>query len=270
MKVDSCVESEDQFHLKVNIISSDNALGLKIATHFQAPCESCHEITVELIQFENFKPLSLSFPYPILADDIRITVDRSCPHVDLVLTKALWEPWPCEYRRADDLHNVLDPDQLKSWKEEESLQPSLEYHIRSQFNINHLKNTSLMEKFPLNVVRCVMQFLFLDPSRPRYVAIQRMDAPAPDWLFLVHRPVSTTPTGRPFLLLSAFDFRLAEKLVAGGKWSQKKTAESLKRVFPGDAEAFNIPIQTTEDSQLFRFVLRLNSSKIAPSKWHEK
>jgi hypothetical protein len=109
-------------------------------------------------------------------------------------------------------------------------------------------------------------FCFLNPSRPRYVAIKRMNAPAPDWLFLVHRPVSTTPTGRPFLLLSAFDFRLAEKLVAGGKWSQKKTAESLKRVFPGGAEAFNIPIQTTEDSQLFRFVLRLNRSNITPSK----
>jgi hypothetical protein len=106
--------------------------------------------------------LSLSFPYPILADDIRITLDRSCPHVDLVLKKALWEPWPCEYRRADDLHNILDPDQLKSWKEEESLQPSLEYHIRSQFNINHLENTSLMGKYPLNVVRCVMQFLFFE------------------------------------------------------------------------------------------------------------
>jgi hypothetical protein len=40
----------------------------------------------------------------------------------------------------------------------------------------------------------------------------------------------------------------------------------LKRVFPGGAEAFNIPIQTTEDSQLFRFVLRLNRSNITPSK----
>ncbi|XP_046654781.1 uncharacterized protein LOC124348606 [Daphnia pulicaria] len=270
MKVDSCVETEDQFRLKINITSSKNVSGLKVATNHQAPCESCHEITLSLNQPEKYKPLSLSFPYPILVDDIHATLHHKSRHVDLVLTKALWEPWPCEYEPAADLHNVLDLDQLKPWKEEESLRPSLENHIRSQFNINHLENISLMERSPLNAVRYVMRVLFLDPSRSRYVIIQRMNAPAPDWFFLVHDPVSTTPTGRPVLLLSAFDFRLAAKLIADGKWTQKKTEENFIRVFPGGEEALIIPIQTTEDSQLLRFVLRLNRSKITPSKWQKK
>ncbi len=247
-----------------------------MTTNRRTPCESCHEITLSLIQPKNFKPLSLSFPYPILVDDIRAALNLKSRHVDLVLKKGLWEPWSCECLPTNGLQNVLNPDQLKPWKEENSFQPSLpnrnlnflENHIRSQFNINHLENISLMEKSPLNVVRYVMKVLFLDPSR--YVTIQRMNAPAPDWFFLVHHPVSTTPTGRPVLLLSAFDFRLAEKLIADGKWSQKKNEENLKRVFPGGKEALNIPIQTAEDSQLLRFVLRLNRSKITPSKWQKK
>jgi hypothetical protein len=290
IKVESCVESEDQFHLKIKVISPENAaggfvqcflvissvnffvvLGIVLFINFPAPCESSHEIRVfRMQQQKNYEPLSLSFPYPIILENIRLILDPTCRHVELVVKKALWELWPCEYRRADDLYNVIEPDQLKPWKEEESLQRSLKTHISSQFNINHMANTSLMKKSPLNVVRRVMKALFLDPARPRYVTIQRMNAPEPDWFFLVHRPVSTTPTGRPFLLLSAIDFRLAEKLVKGGKWSEEKNAEDLKRVFPGGKEIMTIPIKTTEDSKLLKFVLRLNSSKIKPSTWQKK
>ena len=231
---------------------------------------------MSLSQPDNFKPLSLSFPYPILVDDIRATLHRKGRYVDLVLKKALWEPWPCEHRSADGLHNVLNPDQLKPWNKQESSQPplpnaklnNLENHIISQFNINHLENASLMEKSSLNVVRYVMKVLFLDPSR--FVTIRRMDASTPDWFFRVHRPVSTTPTGNPVLLLSAFDFRLGEKLTADGKWSEKKNAESFKRILPGNEKVMTITIQTTKDSQLLRFVLRLNRSKITPSIWQKK
>ncbi|XP_046456442.1 uncharacterized protein LOC124203702 [Daphnia pulex] len=272
MEVDSCVESEDQFHLKINVISSKSVSGLKVETNVRAPCESCHEITLSLNQPDNFKPLVLSLPYPILVDGIRATLNLKSRHVDLVLKKALWEPWPCEYRPADNLHNVLDPDQLKPWKEE-SLQHSLKNHIRNQFNINVVNNVSLMKQSPLNVVRFVMNVLFSDISRKkpsRCFTIKRTNAPTPDWIFLVHRPVSTTPTGRPFLLLSAFDFQLALKLIAGGKLSEEKNEENFQRIFPGGMKGTSIPIQTAEDSQLLRFVLRLNRTKITPSKWQKK
>ncbi len=250
------------------VISSVNGpffLGLKIVPNYQAPCESSHEITLELCQFENFKPLSLSFPYPILAEEfLIITLDPNLHPLDLVLKKALWEPWPCEYRPANDLHNVLDPDQLKPWKEEESFQPYLKNRFRNQFNIIDLKNT----ESPLASVPCVMRFLFLNLSR--FVSIQRMNAPRPDWLFRVHHPVSITPTGRPVLLLSAFDFRLAEELVEDGIWNEKKHDESYKRVNPSIENVTVIHIQTTEDSQLLRFILRLNRLKIIPSKWQKK
>jgi hypothetical protein len=179
----------------------------------------------------------------------------------------LWEPWPCEYRPADDLHNVLDPDQLKPWKEEESFQPPLANHFMNQFNIIDLENTHQLGKYPLAIVPCVMQFLFLASS---FVTIQRKNAPTPDWFFRVHHPVSITPTGRPVLLLSAFDFRLAEKLAKGGIWNKKKTVESFKRVNPSSEDLMTIPIKTTEDSQLLRFILRLNSLKIIPSTWQKK
>jgi hypothetical protein len=245
-------------------------VGLKVETNVRAPCESSHEITLSLNQPDNFKPLVLSLPYPILVDGIRATLNLKSRHVDLVLKKALWEPWPCEYRPADNLHNVLDPDQLKPWKEE-SLQHSLKNHIRNQFNINVVNNVSLMKQSPLNV-RFVMNVLFSDISRlpSRCFTIQRKNAPTPDWIFLVHRPVSTTPTGRPFLLLSAFDFTLALKLIAGGKLSKKKNEKNFQRIFPGGMKGNTIPIQTAEDSQLLRFVLRLNRTKITPSKWQKK
>ena len=244
-----------------------------------APCESCHEIILSLTQPNNIKPLPLSFPYPILVDDIRAVLHRKDHYVELVLKKAMWEPWPCEYRPADScvLDNVFDPAQLKPWKEEQSQSSfsnpnwnSLNIHLKVQFNFRELENPSLIEKSPLNCARDIVTALFSDSSC--CVRIQRINASTPDWYLRVHRPVVTTPIGSPALLISAFDFRLAEKLTESGKWNKKQYAENFSRVFPNyDPEKrMTIEIETAEQSQLLRFILRLNSTKIRPSIWQEK
>jgi hypothetical protein len=48
--------------------------GLKISTNEQAPCESCHDFTVSLTQPSKIKPLSLKFPFPILAKYVKATL----------------------------------------------------------------------------------------------------------------------------------------------------------------------------------------------------
>jgi hypothetical protein len=235
---------------------------------------------LSLAQPDNIEPLSLSFPYPILVDDIHATLHRKDHYVNLVLKKALWEPWPCECRPANScvLDNVFDPERLKSWKEENFQttlsSPSfhtLDIHLRSQYNFRHLENPSLLlDKSPLNIARDVVRALFLNPSH--CVRIQRINASIPDWYLRVHHPALTTPNGSPALLVSAFDFRLAEKLTTDGKWNKKKYAENFSRVFPDyDPEKMmTIEIENVEQSQFLRFVLRLNSTKIVPSIWQKK
>jgi hypothetical protein len=228
-------------------------IGLKISTNEKAPCQSCHDVTVSLTQPRIIKPLSLTFPFPILAKNVQATLHPKSRHVDLLLKKSLLEPWPCEFHSKKYKWIIGD---LVPWKNE-PLTPedgfkNLEHHVSSQFvskevSFAHFRDSKCSASDKL---RCKLGVLMA--SDAEFVSYGRNDD---RYLLKLHRPLLTSPTGTPILLITALHVpkeketeqrKIVEKVFPLG------TPKDIKRIM--DAE-------TDEEFQLFRFLLRLNSTR---------
>lgn len=252
-----------------------------MTTNRRKPCESAHDVTVSLSQPNNIEPLSMTFPFPILVDEIRATLHRNDHFINLVLKKAVLEPWPHEFQVE---HTKWDADKLKLWVEKEikvendnfgisrpslaaSCMNSSMVHLVCQFKFSQVQTPSLMEKTPLNLVRCIIREIFQrftsrKAPRTNFVRICLMGSSAenPDWYLRVHKPIRTSPGGSPMLMISAFDSNLAKSLETRNAASKPKD-NNFSRVFPvpKPEETMTVEIESKESLQLFRYVLRLNS-----------
>ncbi len=240
------------------------------------PCESTHDVILSLARPGSIQPLKLSFPYPILVDEIVATLHRKDSFISLDVKKAVLEPWPLEFQPE---HFKLKSDNLIPWEEKKkSLKMfggfnSLEIHLKCQFNVfKHPHQPSLMES-TLNKIREIIQFFFVDPAtqNPVCFCIQRNGATSPDWYLRVHQPVLTTPTGSPILMLSAVDNRMAENLKIHDKLAKKTLLKDIERIFKEtNGTKLIIWIDSPEQLRLWRYVLRLNSTRIVPTAQQKK
>ena len=224
------------------------------------------------------KPLTLSFPHPFLADSVNATLYRKDRCVNLVMAKAVAEPWPIEFRANEKSKLIVQS--LKLWEENEKTN-SLAIHLGNQLSMmdttNKKKNPSDSNIFALNLVREMIKSIFIGSfvNGQHYFGIQRKGSPTgnPDWYIRVHPPMRTTSAGSPFLLLSSVDYRLAEDLVATGKLERRKAADDFFRIFEGYSKTMTIWVNSDVASQLlsvWRYVLRINSTKMVPSPWQKK
>ena len=260
-------------------------LGVHVLTN-QKCFESFHEITITPDQPNNIKPLTLSFPYPL--NQIHLTHHQEARLINLVLKKALLEPWPQDFQLDRIKWNT---DQLMPWEEKKariqredrlagipSLSSScLAVHVASQFNLHKLPKRSKIEKSDLNAVRDIIKFLFLkfageNPSGMSFVRILLDGSPEehPDWYFKVHHPIRTSPQGSPMLLVSAFDNKFEGKKIEV-KNNELVVKNDFIRVFPtwNLEETLTIKVDAAELLKLLRCVLRINSTKIEPSNWQK-
>ncbi|XP_046633700.1 uncharacterized protein LOC124313053 [Daphnia pulicaria] len=276
MKVESCIESEELYTLRMTIECNGNVSGLKISTNEQAPCESSHDVTVSLTQPNKIKPLSLTFPFPILAKNIQATLHRKSQHVDLLVKKSLLEPWPCEFHTKKSKWII---DDLVPWKNEslksENVFNSVEHHLSSQFlskdfDVDHYLDS---KSSALESLRFKLVALMFDNSE--FVSYGRND----DWYLLkLHRPLLTSPMGSPILLITALDDNYTKnisKKISLNPTVLKEVMDHFKiyeKVFPlgTPKDKLDLDAETEEEFQLFRFLLRLNSTRIEPSKWQKE
>ncbi len=240
---------------------------MKISTNEQAPCESCHDVTVSLTQPSKIKPLSLTFPFPILAKNVQATLHRKSRHVDLLVKKSLLEPWPCEFHTKKSKWII---DDLVPWKNE-SLKPenvfnSVEHHLSSQFlskdfDVGHYldSKSSALESLRFKLVA-------LMSGNSEFVSYGRND----DWYLLkLHRPLLTSPMGSPILLITALDdnhTKNISKKISLNPTVLKEVMDHFKiyeKVFPlgTPKDKLDLDAETEEEFQLFRFLLRLNSTR---------
>jgi hypothetical protein len=241
---------------------------MKISTNEHPPCESCHEITVSLTHPSEIKPLSLTFPYPILAKNVQATLHRKSQHVDLLVKKSLLEPWPCEFHTKKSKWII---DDLVPWKNEslksENVFNSVEHHLSSQFlskdfNLGHYldSKSSALESLRFKLVA-------LMSGNSEFVSYGRND----DWYLLkLHQPLLTSPMGTPILLITSLDdsltLKLRQKFVSTDPTVLKEELDHcviLTKVFPKGAhkDKYVVDADTEEEFQLFRFLLRLNSTR---------
>jgi hypothetical protein len=240
---------------------------LKISTNEQAPCESSHDVTVSLTQPNKIKPLSLTFPFPILAKNVQATLHRKSQHVDLLVKKSLLEPWPCEFHTKKSKWII---DDLVPWKNEslksENVFNSVEHHLSSQFlskdfDVDHYLDS---KSSALESLRFKLVALMFDNSE--FVSYGRND----DWYLLkLHRPLLTSPMGSPVLLITALDdnhTKNISKKISLNPTVLKEVMDHFKfyeKVFPlgTPKDKLDLDAETEEEFQLFRFLLRLNSTR---------
>ena len=241
-------------------------LGLKVFTNQQKPCEAAHEIMLSLEQPKTMKQLTLSFPYPFLVNNVRATLRRKDRSIDLVLTKALFEPWPCEFQTK---HKKFVVDSLKPW--EESKTNSFALHLGMQFSFS--PQPSQLRNPVLDEVREMIKSIFVNVTTKYkhdfFICIQRKGSERPDWYLRFHRPLRTFSNGSPVLMLSALDETLAESLRDQGKQNLDANVKDVRRIFVNHSTGDNVTLWFTDPRviQLWRFVLRLNSTKTVPSSW---
>ncbi|EFX73684.1 hypothetical protein DAPPUDRAFT_307653 [Daphnia pulex] len=276
MKVESCIESEEQYTLRIAIECDGNVSGLKISTNEQAPCESCHDVTVSLTQPSKIQPLSLTFPFPILAKNVQATLHRKSRHVDLLLKKSLLEPWPCEFHSKNSKWII---DDLVPW-ENVPLTPengfnTLEHHLTSQLISKNINSDHFLDSkcSALDKLRLKLGVLMLRDIE--FVSYGRNDD---RYLLKLHRPLLTSPMGNPILPITALNDILSR--ILGQDFTTNPTVlkegmdhlKIYKEVFPigRSKDKLVVDAETEEEFQLFRFLLRLNSTRIEPSKWQKE
>ena len=80
-----------------------------------------------------------------------------------------------------------------------------------------------------------------------------------EWIIRAHLPVRIYPRGSPVLLLSALDIRQIDR---------SKQSNSFTRILcDGDSSKMlmGFSMKTEEEIQLFRYILRFNSTKVQPN-----
>ena len=88
----------------------------------------------------------------------------------------------------------------------------------------------------------------------------------------VQTPLRFSPQGAPFLLVSVLDNKLADEFVRDGKYDSEILQSDYCRIFTqGVAREFrSIFTSSREESNLFRYLLRVNSTKMRRSAWQSK
>ncbi len=256
-------------------------LGIRISTDKQFPCEAGHKVTLTLDQPEGTEPLTLHFPHPILSEEINGALHRSEHSIQVMVKKGLNEPWPCQFVETPKW-NVA---QFSPWSELSAspsapIESQLLIHCIAQQGNNPfnaawrdiLDPSKCAKLLPIQVVRNLIgnSLYYAGEGHQIFVVNNIQDPLKPLWHFLVHRPILVSPSNTPLLLISAVDHRLSHKLISKGKLEARRAQEDFQRIVGHKVTANVKPIElnaTEEASQLLRFVLRLNSTRMIPTSW---
>jgi hypothetical protein len=238
------------------------------------------------------KSLVLSFPYPILVNDISVTLHQTDRFIELALKKGLLEPWPVEFQLNEGLKWKVDS--LNPWENKVSRFTSnfgcssLVIHLKSQFNWDlqlnepgyvlpsiiepshwNLRTEQLNEKEALQTVRNRIQSLLVDPTTQNleYFGIQLMGSSPNDWciLVIIHQPLLTSPLASPILMLTVVDKQMSINLKKNGKLNEKMYTKEYSRTVKNImGKIGRVIFVEASELQQWRFILRLNSTIIVP------
>lgn len=191
-----------------------------------------------------------------MADEIVATLHRKDRMIDMVLKKSIFEPWPSQFQPENPKWNV---DSFRPWKNACGLN-SLDNHTISQF----MSRSTITEYPALNEVRSIIHNIFLkskEMGREIYVNIQLKGSCKIELILRVHRPILTSPFGGPLLILTVLENQNFDP----------KFNEGIDRIFNREAtnETKMTLIANADELQLLRYVLKLNSTKMAPSTWQK-
>ena len=237
---------------------------MKVTTNQILPCKSAHVVTLSLEEPEGVEPLSLTFPYPVLASQIQSSLNGSNGTISLSLPKALNEPWPCHYSNK----SKLKVDQLKEW---DSSNIFLYQHLAGMAIVELTRIEAQLGPMPQIAGARVLIGEILKPASKHPESFMVCKDKQPVWRLRAHYPLLRAPDGRPMLLISAYDHDLSKELIDKGHIKKKQMSEDFDRVFNRHKKPANVKCMsfTQEVTDFIGYILRLNSTQLAPSSWQE-
>lgn len=227
------------------------------------------------------RTLSFELPHPFYSEQVGIRY-LSDSEAELTLFKALDEPWPSEFA----VQTKWCADYLPSWPMEASQKSrndssDLFVHLDRQFDAP----SKTLDPYPfvaLDQVRKVISAIFelVVKEGHSFMTVRCLDSEnvsaqvaietEPDWLIRVDWTARCSPQGVPLLLISAFDHQRALELIGKKETTADEIENEAVRLFyskiPDETVVNSFLLCSREAASLFRYILRLNSTKIKPSK----
>lgn len=244
---------------------------LILSTDRKPPSEAGHQIILVAGAISQ----TLTFPWPLKIADVHSTCESENDPVRLILPKSINEPRPYEW----DGRKRWNVNSMNVWGEQNLLK-DLNFHLCAQFQFRDLKSQMLNEtevegvscglKGVREIVRTLFQSTVVDGNY-LYVIRSKHDPTLKNlWFLRVHPPIRISPLGSPLLLVTANDHRLAQKLVDRGELDQTHTTQDFKRIFVEGVPSSGVCplfVQSDEEENLLRYLLRLNSTQIFSDSW---
>ena len=236
------------------------------------------------MSLEGVEPLTVTLPYPVLPIiRFKAVVDQKANVADVVLVKALEDVWPDDITQHKRLAWNPDAD-MKPWADGVD---SLTLHTTHQFTLEYVQNLgndteeddddSESDYALLSIRKCITIISSHDPTNEKKWLI-RMQVERPtieddwedEWYLRFHLPVRRSRQGTPLLLVTAVDLRQAKRMVLQGDLDERKFAEDCNRIFGDHDEMEELSLFSVAEERIFRHLLRLNASKIQPTKWQKE
>lgn len=191
------------------------------------------------------------------------------------MQKSLNDAWPNEFGGR----SKWDPDRLKRWQDLDSgTVGTLKMHVQAQFNCDDLflekRFWSDNEAPVLNGVREIVRALFYSHCHNSFFLFAIYDDRKPNkpvFHLRIHS-VRCTPQMSPLLLLSVIDHHLAEQLMEQQKLEAEQNNFDFHRLITErvSREVCAIRVSSTEEVDLFRYLLRVNSTRMRRGAWQSK
>ena len=150
-------------------------------------------------------------------------------------------------------------------------------HIEAQFNCDSLKldrRISAKSSFTpmLDQVREIVRAIFYSHVHRLFYLFAIYDKEMLMFHLRVQPPVRFTPQGSPLLLVSVIDHKLEQQLIADGKLNAEESQFEFHRLITErvSREVCTIRASCTEEVDLFRYSLRLNSTRMRRGVWTSK
>ena len=159
-------------------------------------------------------------------------------------------------------------------------------HIDAQFSCDLLqldkrivcyshpvRKVCTISKTALDEVREIVRAIFYGYDRRSFFLFAIYDhLDEPVFHIRVQPPIRFTPQGSPLLLMSVIDHQLAKQLIAEGKLDEELNQSEFHRIITQGVsrEVCSITTSSAEEIDMFRYVIRLNSTKMRRGVWTSK